>query len=117
MVKQKFEATVDVPDGYEIVDYRKVQSDEHFLGDRGKVVQWPFIKESLDNAMILRKIPQYRDPVLPADWGKKARFSFDGINWADGILASYAAHYADDKNRWGAASKPFWYKFCQVVDE
>ncbi len=117
MPKQKFEVEVDVPDGYEIVDHRPVRTDETFLSLGMKAKVWEYSRQSGDRAFILRKVPVYRDPVLPADWGKPAHFSDDGKEWVEGRLACYAAHYADDKNRWGASGKHFWYKFCQVLDE
>lgn len=116
MPKQKFEVELDVPDGYEIVDYRHAGTGDLYIGVAG-AVRWMFFGHSAEKQFILRKVPVYRDPVLPADWGKTARFSHDGKEWVDGRLASYAALNADDKNRWGASGTPFWYKFCQVLDE
>lgn len=117
MSKQKFEVELEVPDGWEIVDYRPVRPEEKFLNPDCKVRTWDFVSESRYSTFILRKIPKYREPVLPADWGKAARFSYDGNEWVEGRLASYAAHYADDKHRWGSAGNPYWYAYCQVVDE
>lgn len=117
MPKQKFEVELDVPDGYEIVDHRPVRTDETFLSLDKKAKVWDFVQESKDNAFILRKLPVYRDPVLPADWGKTARFSDDGKEWIDGVIAGYAAFKKGDDKMWGEFNLPRYYKFCQVLDE
>lgn len=117
MPKQKFEVELDVPEGYEVIDYRQVHSDEWFIGLNGNARVWQFVSDSKDPTFILRKVPKYRDPALPGDWGKDAEFSDDGKEWTKGRIAGYAAHYADDKSRWGKLGAPDWYKFCQILDE
>lgn len=117
MPKQKFEVELEVPDGFEIVDYRPVRTDDTFLSLDMKAKVWDFVQESKDNAFILRKVPKYRDPVLPADWGKTARFSDDGEVWIDGPLTGYLHRPSYTDRRVWAGPSGSWYVHCQVLDE
>ncbi|MFN9411660.1 MAG: hypothetical protein ACK57V_04675 [Pirellula sp.] len=114
MPKQKFEVELDVPDGYEIDGYRSPKVNELFLNLDG---DWMFSDiDSKRKFFVLRKIQAYRDPVLPADWGKPARFSDDGKEWVEDNIAGYAAWSEDDNWRWGSVSRHEYFKFCQIAD-
>ena len=124
MAKQKFEATVDVPEGYRIKDFRIAGGEDTVIRVLRDPTSMPIpvriyagYTPNPQPEFIIEKIPQYRDPALPADWNKPAQFSDDGITWVEGRLAAYASHYADDKDRWCGVGGSHWYKFCQVVDE
>ena len=116
MPKQKFEVELDVPDGYEVVDYRPPEPGEVFVLDP---ICKPVVAVSgtyYRSLFILRKIPVYRDPVLPADWGKQARFSDDGKEWVEDRLSAYAAWKVEDPRRWGSQDRCEYFKFCQIAD-
>lgn len=115
MPKQKFEVEVDVPDGYEIVDYRHAGTGDLYIGVAG-AVRWMFFGHSAEKQFILRIIPKYRDPVLPADWGKPARFSDDGKEWVEDTLRGYCKFKRQPDEYVWSVDKRF-YKFCQILDE
>ena len=124
MAKQKFEGEICVPEGYRIKDFRIAGGEDTVIRVLRDPTALPIPVRTYAGytpnpqpEFIIEKIPQYRDPVLPADWGKKARFSNDGIKWIDGKLAAFASFLdkLDDKP-WGEKDT-FYYKFCQVVDE
>lgn len=82
MAKQKVEIEVDVPDGYEATgEFRTpVNSQDIFLLDAHGSIRtgghyWGVPR------IILRRVKQYREPVLPADYGKQCEFSDDGKTW------------------------------------
>ena len=122
MPKQKFEVVVDVPEGYKIKDFRPAAKGDVLV----RVINGSLtavtcstgrIQSYYASEFIIEKVIKYRDPVLPADWGKKARFSNDGIRWVDGEIAAFAS-FLDHmgENPW--SDRDAWhYKYCQVVDE
>ena len=115
MPKQKFEVELEVPDGYEIDGYRSPRANELFLNLDG---DWMYSDiDSKRKFFVLRKLPQYRDPVLPADWGKPARFSDDGKEWVEDKVGGYASFTENDPRMWGAYDRCEYFKFCQVLDE
>jgi hypothetical protein len=86
---------VEIPDGYEPTgECRIPMGNDTFL---------PCVR------IILRKIPAWRDPVLPADAGKCCRASDDNEQWWTGRLRGYLDGYFET---FGGR-----YKFCQVCDE
>lgn len=122
MPKQKFEVELDVPEGYEIDRYAVAGAGDTVIrvmastGERLAVRVYPGYSVNPQPEFILRKVPQYRDPVLPADWGKPARFSDDGKTWVEAVLAGYCAFYADDRLRWLAVGESNCFKFCQIPE-
>lgn len=124
MAKQKFEVELDVPEGYKIKDFRIASGEDTVIRFSGDATANPIpvriyrgYTPNPQPEFIIEKIPQYRDPVLPADWGKTARFSDDGKEWVQAELAGYCAYYQDDAHRWLPTGKHACFKFCQVVDE
>jgi hypothetical protein len=88
---------VEIPDGYEPTgEYRVPLDDEPFL---------PCVR------IILRKIPVWRDPVLPADAGKLCRYLNDGV-WHTAKLVGWL----NDSEPW-KLSNGGECKTCQVCDE
>jgi hypothetical protein len=53
--------------------------------------------------------PGYREPVLPGDRMAAAEFSFDGVEWVDGRLCSYACQ---DNRPWCDGMR--CYKFARI---
>jgi hypothetical protein len=102
---------VEIPDGYEPTgEYRSPVVNEPFLYD-GNVIS---AHNHSTKRLILRKIPQWRDPVLPADAGKRARFSDEGSWWEDGECWGYWIN--DPVQRWLDNRGVRW-KLCQVCDD
>jgi hypothetical protein len=109
----KFEIEADIPEGYEPTgEYRVPGLGEYYLfSDKAALSNLNL----LSCAIILRKKIQYRDPVLPADCGKTARFSDNGNVWGEDRIRGYeegegiSCHWiASDLVRW---------KFCQTWDQ
>jgi hypothetical protein len=106
---------VEIPDGYEPTgEFRIPNADELFL--LGSKVVSNCTSWVTTQKLVLRKIPQWRDPVLPADYGKKARFSDDKIKWRHGSLTGWSSDGDNDDFPWIEERMHGW-KFCQVCDE
>jgi hypothetical protein len=88
---------VEIPDGYEPTgEYRVPSDNETFL---------PCVR------IILRKVPVWRDPVLPADAGKLCRYWNDG-SWYTAKLVGWL----NDSEPWKLSTGGEC-KTCQVCDD
>lgn len=54
---------------------------------------------------------EWRDAVIPDDWGKEARFGDDKTQWVAGMISGYST-LPDRSFRWWSGFSV--YKFCQV---
>lgn len=80
MAKQKVEIEVDVPDGYELTgEYRRPNEGDVYLSGSGGINICA--GDGDFNRLIMRRVKQYREPVLPADYGKQCEFSDAGKTW------------------------------------
>lgn len=55
--------------------------------------------------------PQWRDPIMPYDWNKEARFSDNGKDWIDGVICGKALVSVNGFCWWSGKGT---YKFCQI---
>ena len=116
-MKQEIKIEVDIPDGWEFDRYGVPNVGENYLGMCYGDIHLRQPSDSLvSKYFVIRKIKQWRDPVLPADFGKEARFSDNGKKWNTGELAGWFKEDADDDMVWVSKSI-HGYRFCQVCDE
>lgn len=116
MAKQKIEIEVDVPDGYEATGEFRVPSSRADLyyfegmvghGDPGRLAE----------RVILRRVKQYREPVLPADAWKTCEFSDNETNWFSGLLNAWVcSDMKNDGKNWNMVGHGF-FKHCRIEKE
>jgi hypothetical protein len=58
---------------------------------------------------------QYREPILPDDHGKPARFSDTLVTWTDGTLCGWWSIGDDDDTPW-IDGNGNGYQYCVVED-
>lgn len=115
MPKQNVFLQVEIPEGFEPTgEYRLANPDEWFLSRDENPVACQSISGSSVLVIILKKLPQWRDPVLPADAHRKAKFSMEGKEWSGGILKGFVMR--NGKPSWICESSLYW-PFCQVCEE
>jgi hypothetical protein len=86
----KFEIEVDCPEGWKVVAYRQINPYEWYLNPINKKAQeWDVDHPSTGMVFVIERIKTYREPVLPADFGKACKFSRDGNDWASGELGGW----------------------------
>lgn len=114
MPKQKVEIEVDVPAGYEVCKIAPPRAGDVYLN---KHYQPEMAESSWEiPRIILRRVKQYREPVLPADYGKECEFSDDGKNWERHPLLGFCKDSADSCERiWFCGG--FWAKHCRIEKE
>jgi hypothetical protein len=61
MAKQFLEIELDVPEGYEAIGYRRVESGETFLSLDGEVLHWLGACKSIASHIIVRKTKKLSD--------------------------------------------------------
>jgi hypothetical protein len=110
VAKQKIEIEVDVPDGYEVAEYRKPQLGESYLCGRGEINICH--GEGDFNRLILRRVKQYREPVLPSDKFASSEFSDDEKNWVCSYLKGVVL---DEEFPWKSGCGSF--RFCRIEKE
>jgi hypothetical protein len=116
----KFEIEIDCPEGWKVVAFRQIKPGEWYLSYISAMPQqWKATHVSQGMVFILERIKTYREPVLPADYGKVCEFSYDGKCWIEGKLGGYClADWSITQFRWrnnnGTA-----YRHCriEVTDE
>jgi hypothetical protein len=114
---KKVEIEADVPEGWEAVAYRIPVMGDYHLPECGR--QAGLVRATVNYAskrIIVRKLKQYRDPVLPADRGKPAEFSNDGVSWGLGWLAGWYMDGPDDDEPWVDATALGW-GYCRIEVE
>lgn len=121
ILKELILRDVEIPDGYEPTgEYRKSKPEEWFLAIN-KTSATQSLNGSDVNLIILRKIKTWRDPVLPADAGKKCRVSFSGQLWSERVILRGFSELNNGLDRWIVQSEESQqvstWKFCQVEDE
>jgi hypothetical protein len=115
MAVKKFEIEVDLPDGWEAVEYRVPQFGEFFLGTASHPVT---ACDMSTPWLIVRRAKQYREPVLPADAEKVVEVRSDELaTWEEATLVGYRHHDPLPWNVRADSSKPFLYKFCRIEVE
>lgn len=108
----KYEIEIDcIPDLYEPVRFGVPKRGELFIDSIGGVQVCDMLASP---RIVLRECAKYREPVLPADAGKTARFSDNASIWATGTLVGWLE------------SSPSWqadingerdaFKYCEVQD-
>jgi len=112
---RKIEVEIDIPDGWEFVRYGVPEVGESYLGVSHRHV---YLREPdspvSSKYFIVKKVKQYREPVLPADCGKECEFSDDGVNWAVGILQGYVKYAAEDDIPWKTRGHSYG-KYCRIA--
>lgn len=104
---------VEIPEGFEATgEYRYARPGE-WVKAINKVSAYKASEGTQIDILILRKLPQWRDPVLPADFEKRAQFSDTGKEWKDGRLFGW---HGNTRFHWLSDKNVYW-KFCQVCDE
>lgn len=109
MAKQNVLIEVDVPDGWEATGEFRAPVVGEFHAQHGKAI--PVNINFATPRIILRRVKQYREPVLPADAGKKVEFNDNGAAWFSRDLAgwSVSSGWIDEfGHRW---------KFCRIEKE
>ena len=116
MPKQKIEIEVDVPeDGYEATgEYTNAADGDWYLDHMNRVRCWSGQKSQC-RYIILRRVKQYREPVLPADWGKTCEFSYGGERWTRDRLIGYEKGSEADEEVWQAEA--MYYRYCRIEKE
>jgi hypothetical protein len=89
---------------------------EVIVGHCGDSVGYPWVLHNgmsvravLECCVPIREGDEYREPVLPGDRMAAAEFSFDGVEWVDGRLCSYACQ---DNRPWCDGMR--CYKFARI---
>jgi hypothetical protein len=101
MPLQKIEIELDVPAGYQLTgEYRKPQAGEKVYDIQTGQVYTELFNPGLDPAFIVIPTKLYREPVLPADYGKVAEFSDDGHRWVVGELIGWTGPKRELGTRW-----------------
>ena len=117
MTIQKVEIEVDVPEGWEVVRFGIANPGEWYFYSDLRV--WQAQNVTVAPVFIVRKVKQYREPVLPADAGKVVEVrDFATEEWSpailDGYLLSEIFHWKG--NRPGGYSSTQW-KHCRIEVE
>jgi hypothetical protein len=114
VAKQKIEAEIDIPEGWEFVRTGSMVRGEFYLGIESNPVC------AMDNyangCIVIRRVVEYREPVLPADAHKKCEFSRDGVNWSSGILNAWVSSDRGDKCNWNCQGIGF-HEHCRIEKE
>jgi hypothetical protein len=112
---QKVEIEVAVPEGWEVVGQRSPRIGDYFLSE----CSGPLVLANMDfvtNRIVLRKVKQYREPVLPADYGKQAEFSSNRIDWEANELTGWLRYHQEDLCSWSNQGDE-WYPYCRIEVE
>jgi hypothetical protein len=83
-------------------EYRAAKPGEFaLLQEKGELNwrQWKHQNTSILGWVVLVPAKKYREPVLPADWGRECEFSNDKETWTKGTLAGYLSYFLS-MNRW-----------------
>ena len=109
MAKQKIEIEVGTVEGFEpTCEYRPPRCGEFYLDSVGAVRSTINFTSS---RLILRRVKQYREPVLPADYGKQCEFSDDGEQWCiEGVSWWHPV------SGWMSCGGEYW-KHCRIEKE
>lgn len=101
----------------EPIAFRQPLLSELFIGSNGVVLECtfePHYSNPRPPKIILRKVKTYREPVLPADYGKNARFRDSEIGpWSEGILTGFVG--PNSGHPWVNGTRISW-KYCEVQD-
>ena len=114
MTIQKVEIEVDVPEGWEVVRFGCANPGEWYFY-RGLTV-WQTQNVTVAPVFIVRKVKQYREPVLPADYGKQAEFSSNRIDWEANELTGWLRYHQEDLCSWSNQGDE-WYPYCRIEVE
>jgi len=99
-----------LPKGCELVSYRKPKQGDWYL-DNGKWTQ-SHIDFQKQFVIVAERSKQYREPVLPEDYGKQCEFSDDGETWEVSALEGFVKFVKDAVAPWCASSS--FHKFCRI---
>ena len=107
----KYEIEIDkVPEGWAPIAVGSPKIGEYYLWD-GKP-----LKSTIEGYgsvyVILERIKQYREPVLPSDFGKRAEFSDDGVQWTIGTVGGWCKYDDEDEFTWMCIT--CGYKHCRI---
>jgi len=113
MAKQKVTIEVDIPNGWEPTgEFRPLNqfTAEYWLGRDGEV---EFDRGGFLPKLILRKVKRYREPSLPADYGKECEVSDDGKKWVTAKLQGFAKNCTGDSYPW--KSDEGYCTYCRIA--
>ncbi len=107
---------IEIPEGFQPVRFGFPEPGEMFIRACGLIGQVG-VDEPVFGAprLIVRRVKQYRDPVLPADYGKKAMVSNDGKEWLEAKLVGWRK--VCDSDHWVWYCEVGYFRFCQVEAE
>jgi hypothetical protein len=101
------------PDGWVFDGFRMVLFGEQYFNG-AKWVDWVCTGASNGKYLVAVKAKQYREPVLPADWGKGCEFSSNGMIWDPGKLSGYVSFLnVKDSVPWMADNNRY-YQHCRI---
>lgn len=113
MAKQNVLIEVDVPDGWEATGEFRAPVVGEFHAQHGKAISVNI--NFATPRIILRRVKQYREPVLPADYGKQCEFSDDEVNWHTYNLHGFWHAIPGEPICWRGGFS--WYKYCRIEKE
>jgi hypothetical protein len=107
---QKIEVEINIPDGYEATgEFRYPVNGELYLYC-GTVAKSDGVHPE---RLILRKVKRYREPTLPADYGKECEFSNSDGEWSKGVLIGYRKNDCQDLIPWSGGED--YYCHCRIA--
>jgi hypothetical protein len=114
-MKTEIEVTIKIPappDGWVFDGYRLAKSNDLVFVD--ECWQHWGLYNSRQRYPIAVKVKQYREPVLPADWGKECEFSNNGMIWDPGQLSGYVLCLDGEDNLPWKADDTRYYQSCRI---
>jgi hypothetical protein len=106
----KYEIEIDCPEGWKPVAFREPRRGDYFLTPYGECMKANVSFKG--DLLIVEPTKTYREPVLPADYGKQVEFSDDGVQWFSWNLEGWHKDTEDDDVPW--ASQSGSYKHCRI---
>lgn len=100
-MKQQYTVEVEIPNGFEIVDYRRAEKDEYRLLTRNQkpmAITWESVEKSESNYFILKKVWEWpkwlKANFLTYDadgvaWIWETKPDWDGTEWLPGKGTDY----------------------------
>jgi hypothetical protein len=102
----------DLPAEFEVVGFDVASGDDLILLD-GQWISWDMQQVSKSEYFVARKAKQYREPVLPADWGKEVE-GYDPTTgeWVRGSLVGFTKYSVAEKVAWDIDNES--YTACRI---
>jgi hypothetical protein len=90
-----------LPDGeWDYVGVKQAEKGEWYCRSFAEKEWLPWVCDTMTfNKYFCIRPVKYREPVLPADWGRECEFSNDKETWTKGTLAGYLSYFFS-MNRW-----------------